>query len=134
MPFRQTRILIVASRPGRALTLIAWADSVIERFLTNSFGKAVALEEPEYGLAPQYLGRIIRKLRGACSYGDIQSLITTHAPALLRRVDLHSICFLRLSAARAIALSAHCFKKTGTGWLCGWWRAVAEFHHAMVWR
>ncbi|MDW4903399.1 AAA family ATPase [Streptomyces californicus] len=60
----------------------------------------IALEEPENSLAPQYLGRIIRQLRNACAHGDVQSLIATHAPALLRRVDPHSICFLRLNAAR----------------------------------
>ncbi|WP_328851219.1 AAA family ATPase [Micromonospora globbae] len=60
----------------------------------------IALEEPENSLAPQYLGRIIRQLRSASSHGDVQSLIATHAPTLLRRVDPHSICFLRLNAAR----------------------------------
>jgi putative ATP-dependent endonuclease of OLD family len=60
----------------------------------------IALEEPENSLAPQHLGRIIRQLRGACSHGDVQSLIATHAPTLLRRVDPRSICFLRLNAAR----------------------------------
>lgn len=60
----------------------------------------IALEEPENSLAPQYLGRIIRQLRNACIYGDVQSLIATHAPTLLRRVDPHSIRFLRLDAAR----------------------------------
>jgi putative ATP-dependent endonuclease of OLD family len=60
----------------------------------------VALEEPENSLAPQYLGRIIRQLRAACDLGDVQSLIATHAPTLLRRVDPHSIRFLRLNPAR----------------------------------
>ncbi|MFD9601294.1 ATP-dependent endonuclease [Streptomyces sp. NPDC059970] len=60
----------------------------------------IALEEPENSLAPQYLGRIIRQLREACAYGDVQSLIATHAPALLRRVDPHTICFLRLNTVR----------------------------------
>jgi len=60
----------------------------------------IALEEPENSLAPQYLGRIIRQLRGACMHGDVQSLIATHAPTLLRRVEPRSICFLRLNAAR----------------------------------
>ncbi|MFD7737746.1 AAA family ATPase [Streptomyces sp. MJM8645] len=60
----------------------------------------IALEEPENSLAPQYLGRIIRQLREACEHGDAQSLIATHAPALLRRVDPHTIRFLRLNAAR----------------------------------
>ncbi|WP_382306977.1 ATP-dependent endonuclease [Herbiconiux sp. UC225_62] len=60
----------------------------------------VALEEPENSLAPQYLGRIIRQLRKAAANGDSQSLIATHSPALLRRVDPESICFLRLDANR----------------------------------
>ncbi len=60
----------------------------------------IALEEPENSLAPQYLGRIIRQLRGACEQGDVQTLISTHAPTLLRRVQPESICFLRLNADR----------------------------------
>ncbi len=66
----------------------------------------IALEEPENSLAPQYLGRIIRQLRGACDHGDVQALIATHAPALLRRVDPESICFLRLDTKRET--TAHC--------------------------
>jgi putative ATP-dependent endonuclease of the OLD family len=64
----------------------------------------LALEEPENSLAPQYLGRIIRQLRTACSHGDVQALIATHAPTLLRRVDPGSICFLRLNADRETAV------------------------------
>jgi putative ATP-dependent endonuclease of the OLD family len=60
----------------------------------------IALEEPENSLSPQYLGRIIRQLRAACDFGDVQSLIATHAPTLLRRVDPHSIRFLRLNEMR----------------------------------
>lgn len=60
----------------------------------------IALEEPENSLAPQYLGRIVRQLRTATGYGDVQALIATHAPALLRRVDPESIRFLRLNEQR----------------------------------
>ncbi|OLZ55726.1 ATP-dependent endonuclease [Amycolatopsis coloradensis] len=60
----------------------------------------IALEEPENSLAPHYLGRIIRQLRDACGHGDMQALVATHAPTLLRRVDPLSICFLRLNASR----------------------------------
>ncbi|REH55190.1 putative ATP-dependent endonuclease of OLD family [Kutzneria buriramensis] len=60
----------------------------------------IAVEEPENSLAPQYLGRIIRQVRTACSAGDVQALIATHAPTLLRRVDPHTIRFLRLSPDR----------------------------------
>ncbi|MCV7002225.1 AAA family ATPase [Mycolicibacterium alvei] len=60
----------------------------------------IALEEPENSLSPQYLGRIIRQLRAACDLGDVQSLIATHAPTLLRRVDPDAIRFLRLNDVR----------------------------------
>lgn len=60
----------------------------------------IALEEPENSLAPQYLGRIIRQLRKAAERGDLQALIATHSPALLRRVDPEAICFLRLDGDR----------------------------------
>jgi len=60
----------------------------------------IALEEPENSLAPQYLGRIIRQLRKAARHRDSQSLIATHSPALLRRVDPEAICFLRLDGYR----------------------------------
>lgn len=60
----------------------------------------VALEEPENSLAPHYLGRIIRQLRAAATSGDIQSVIATHSPALLKRVDPESVCFLRLDTSR----------------------------------
>ena len=60
----------------------------------------VALEEPENSLAPHYLGRIIRQLRVACGQGDLQALVATHAPTLLRRVDPEAICFLRLNDRR----------------------------------
>lgn len=60
----------------------------------------IALEEPENSLAPQYLGRIIRQLHNACSEGDLQALIATHASTLLRRVKPESVCFLRLNSER----------------------------------
>ncbi|MFI6427784.1 ATP-dependent nuclease [Promicromonospora sp. NPDC050880] len=64
----------------------------------------IAVEEPENSLAPQYLGRIIRQLREACETGDVQALVATHAPALLRRVDPEAICFLRLDERRQTAV------------------------------
>jgi putative ATP-dependent endonuclease of the OLD family len=60
----------------------------------------IALEEPENSLAPQYLGRIVRQLRKAAEHGDSQALIATHSPALLRRVEPETICFLRLDGDR----------------------------------
>ncbi|MEV6415654.1 AAA family ATPase [Kribbella sp. NPDC051718] len=64
----------------------------------------IALEEPENSLAPHYLGRIVRRLRDACGFGDAQALIATHAPALLKRVEPESIRFLRLNNERETAV------------------------------
>ncbi|MCC9198254.1 AAA family ATPase [Arthrobacter sp. zg-Y820] len=60
----------------------------------------IALEEPENSLAPQYLGRIMRQLKVASDQGNVQSIVATHSPALLRRVDPEAICFLRLDDER----------------------------------
>jgi putative ATP-dependent endonuclease of OLD family len=58
------------------------------------------------------LGRIMRQLRTAATSGDVQSVIATHSPALLKRVDPESVCFLRLdvhrrSQVRNIVLPSH---------------------------
>lgn len=60
----------------------------------------IALEEPENSLSPQYLGRIVKKLKAACGDNDIQGIVATHASTLLRRVPPESIRFLRLNADR----------------------------------
>ncbi|ALM43546.1 ATP-dependent nuclease [Streptomyces sp. FR-008] len=74
----------------------------------------IALEEPENSLAPHYLGRIISQLRGACEHGDVQALIATHAPALLRRVAPHTIRFLRLNTARETTVRGIVLPEDGT--------------------
>jgi len=60
----------------------------------------VAVEEPENSLAPQYLGRIVKALRVACAGEDVQALIATHSPALMRRVPPEHVRFLRLNEQR----------------------------------
>lgn len=58
----------------------------------------IAVEEPENSLAPHYLGRISKQLRDV---SDItQSVVATHSPAIIKRVDPSSIRFLRLNDAR----------------------------------
>lgn len=59
-----------------------------------------ALEEPENSLAPQYLGRIMKSLKSTCKVGDAQSVIATHAPAMLRRTNPEQIRYLRLNERR----------------------------------
>jgi putative ATP-dependent endonuclease of OLD family len=46
-----------------------------------------ALEEPENHLSPYYLSRIVRQVRTIVEGDAAQALITSHAPAVLSRVD-----------------------------------------------
>ncbi|OFV75148.1 ATP-dependent nuclease [Rhodococcus erythropolis] len=61
----------------------------------------IAVEEPENSLAPQYLGRIVKALREACTQEDVQALIATHSPSLMKRVPPEHVRFLRLNGQRA---------------------------------
>lgn len=58
----------------------------------------IAVEEPENSLAPHYLGRISRQLRNVSNI--TQSIIATHSPAVVKRIDPSSIRFLRLNNGR----------------------------------
>lgn len=58
----------------------------------------IAVEEPENSLAPHYLGRISKQLRNVSNIA--QSIIATHSPAVVKRVEPSSIRFLRLNSDR----------------------------------
>lgn len=58
----------------------------------------IAVEEPENSLAPHYLGRISKQLRNVSNIA--QSIVATHSPAVVKRVEPSSIRFLRLNGAR----------------------------------
>jgi putative ATP-dependent endonuclease of OLD family len=60
----------------------------------------LAMEEPENSLSPHYLGRIVETLDSFGEEQDAQSVIATHAPALLRRVPPGRIRYLRLDSER----------------------------------
>lgn len=66
----------------------------------------IAVEEPENSLAPHYLGRITKQLRETSTSGQVQSVIATHTPTLLKRVEPTAIRFLRLDGDRRT--SVHC--------------------------
>lgn len=65
----------------------------------------IALEEPENSLSPYYLGRIASSLQTISSNDDVQTLIATHAPSMLRRVSPENIRYLRLSPERKSMVS-----------------------------
>lgn len=68
--------------------------------LRPSVFTVIAVEEPENSLAPQYLGRIVKALRTACTQEDVQAVIATHSPSLMRRVPPENVRFLRLDEQR----------------------------------
>lgn len=45
------------------------------------------VEEPENHLAPQYLGRILKALRGLVASSDVQAVLSSHSASIMRRVD-----------------------------------------------
>lgn len=84
----------------------------------------IAIEEPENSLAPHYLGRINGLLKTVAAGGDAQAVVTTHSPAMLKRIDPKQIRHTRIGSDRttsvkniqlppATELDAHKFLREG---------------------
>jgi predicted ATP-dependent endonuclease of OLD family len=56
----------------------------------------LALEEPENHLAPHLLGRVIGLLQNVSEQPNAQVVISTHTPAVVRRVDPENIRYFRM--------------------------------------
>ncbi|MCH9407190.1 ATP-dependent nuclease [Pantoea agglomerans] len=56
----------------------------------------ILIEEPENHLSPQYLGRIVKLCEEISENDRAQIVLTTHAPALLNRVEPENIRYFRL--------------------------------------
>lgn len=57
----------------------------------------LAVEEPENHVSPHLLGRIINNLNSIAEKANAQILITSHTPAIIKRIDPESIRHLRIS-------------------------------------
>ncbi len=57
----------------------------------------LAIEEPENHLAPHYLGRILKLLSEIAASAQGQVILTSHSPAILRRIAPESVRHLRLN-------------------------------------
>lgn len=57
----------------------------------------LAIEEPENHLAPHYLGRILALLEDIAGSPRAQVLLTSHSPAILKRIDPATVRHLRLN-------------------------------------
>jgi len=60
----------------------------------------LAVEEPENHIAPQLLGRIIERLKSLATGDNAQVLLTSHTPAIIKRIDPKAIRHLRMSKNR----------------------------------
>lgn len=70
----------------------------------------VALEEPENHIAPHLLGKLVGNLRNIAGKHNAQAIMTSHSPAIVKRVDPENLrCFrmdkdLLVSKVRSITL------------------------------
>jgi hypothetical protein len=60
----------------------------------------LAVEEPEYHLAPHYLGRIMAVLRSMAESPAGQVRLTTHSPSIMSRIEPQDVRYLRLDVTR----------------------------------
>ena len=56
----------------------------------------VALEEPENHIAPHLLGKLVRNLQDIARKGNAQAIMTSHAPAIVKRIDPETLRYFRL--------------------------------------
>jgi putative ATP-dependent endonuclease of the OLD family len=54
-----------------------------------------AIEEPENHLSPYYLARIVKQVRSIIEGDEAQALVTSHAPAVLSRVEPEEVRYCR---------------------------------------
>lgn len=55
----------------------------------------VAVEEPENHISPQILGRVIERLKTISSKLNSQSVVTSHSPSIVKRIDPTNIRYFR---------------------------------------
>ena len=56
----------------------------------------VAIEEPENHIAPHLLGRLVLNLKSVASKKNAQAIMTSHSPAIVKRIDPVAIRHFRL--------------------------------------
>ena len=56
----------------------------------------VALEEPENHIAPHLLGKLVGNLRNIAGKHNAQAIMTSHSPAIVKRVDPENLRYFRM--------------------------------------
>lgn len=64
----------------------------------------LAVEEPENHISPHLLGRVVENLRRISKKANAQVILTSHTPAIIKRVDPESIRHLRICTTRHCSL------------------------------
>lgn len=55
----------------------------------------VAIEEPENHISPQVLGRVIERVKTISANQNSQSIVTSHSPSIIKRIDPSNIRYFR---------------------------------------
>lgn len=72
-----------------------------EKKLFNMFPPALtllAIEEPENHISPHVLGKVVSNLISISRKSNAQVMLTSHTPAIIKRVNPESICHLRIDS------------------------------------
>ena len=59
----------------------------------------VALEEPENHIAPHLLGKLVGNLQDIADKSNAQAIMTSHSPAIVKRIDPENLRYFRLDRA-----------------------------------
>lgn len=86
-------------------TLLDIEETIMQEILANGASEhfdllppiltIVAIEEPENHVSPQILGRVIERLKTISANPNSQSVITSHSPAIIKRIDPSNIRYFR---------------------------------------
>lgn len=64
----------------------------------------VAIEEPENHIAPQLLGKLILNLKSIAKKKNAQVIITSHSPAIVKRIDTENLRYFRMNKSEMCTL------------------------------
>jgi putative ATP-dependent endonuclease of OLD family len=65
--------------------------------ITRPLLTILAIEEPENHIAPQLLGRVVKILKTIAEKDNSQVLLSSHTPAIVKRIDPESILHFRIT-------------------------------------
>lgn len=98
--------LVLGVHAAASQAMAAGTDSAFDlEKLRPAVFTLIAMEEPENGLSPHYLGRMVAALKTFAANNDGHALVATHSPSMLKRVAPEAVRYLRLDANRQTAVA-----------------------------